>query len=466
MRSLGFALMLTLGFAGPALGQSDHFRDDPAWFVRTRALAGLSHAPGRFLELPAAATGSSQVSEDYQAYFGAGAGIGYRSNFAGVPIRAILDGSVNFRHDTDMAATVPTGTSTVYENNLRAWDIRFSLLADIWRLPWGSVYLGAGLGATQLQHRVTVRGAPERIDQDEWRATPSLEAGLLFDRAFQRVVPEFSYRFRWLGDTEAVPLPGGGVLVYEDAFIHDFMLGFTVPLAGGQTPDGPPVLSDLPSGGRAGYHWSGFHLGVFAGGSWAEDIGVSGLTPAYDPLAEQSGALTPSGFTGGGEIGVDWQWGWLVAGLTGEAGVLRLDDTLLVEASGGQATTTLESNAYGAVTGRLGFAHDRLLAYLRGGAAFLDAEAQFVRDCFAPLCTPGAATGHDNAVLFGWTAGLGAEYALGSRWSAGAEYRYFDFYDDLSPVGRTDRGGLISQAIGAEGIDGIHTVRGRLSYRW
>jgi outer membrane immunogenic protein len=66
------------------------------------------------------------------------------------------------------------------------------------------------------------------------------------------------------------------------------------------------------------------------------------------------------------------------------------------------------------VRGRFGYAFDRFLVYGTGGAAFGDIQANFSND---PVTT---------STVTGWTAGGGAEYALGSGWSAKAEYLFVD----------------------------------------
>jgi outer membrane immunogenic protein len=66
------------------------------------------------------------------------------------------------------------------------------------------------------------------------------------------------------------------------------------------------------------------------------------------------------------------------------------------------------------VRGRLGFAADRFMPYITGGAAFGNIRAQ----------APGLAfTSTENA---GWTMGAGIEAALAPHWTAKFEYLYVD----------------------------------------
>src|SRR5207248_3313507 len=72
-------------------------------------------------------------------------------------------------------------------------------------------------------------------------------------------------------------------------------------------------------------------------------------------------------------------------------------------------------------TGRVGYAWDRALFYVKGGAAW-------AHDKFADVT---AVTGFtvDNAdrTRWGWTVGAGAEYAFAPNWTAKLEYNFMDF---------------------------------------
>ena len=178
--------VLTLRLSAPSGAEDLPLpRDADGWFVRTRAMAGVSHAAGEFSVLAPGATESEQVSADPQAYFGVGAGIGYRWQGWGIPLRAVLDGSLNFRHDTDVSAEFAGGL-LAYENNLRVWDFRVSLLADLLRFRWGTVYVGGGIGAAHLESEVEIEAHPLVEESSEWKASPSIEAGIVFDGLFER----------------------------------------------------------------------------------------------------------------------------------------------------------------------------------------------------------------------------------------------------------------------------------------
>jgi outer membrane immunogenic protein len=88
---------------------------------------------------------------------------------------------------------------------------------------------------------------------------------------------------------------------------------------------------------------------------------------------------------------------------------------------------TSSGNLYGDLTGRLGYAADRALLYVKGGAAFLneDFKASYLGQNYTGI--PHAFNFGRNEMLWGWTAGAGGEYALSSAWSLKVEYQHFDF---------------------------------------
>ena len=76
------------------------------------------------------------------------------------------------------------------------------------------------------------------------------------------------------------------------------------------------------------------------------------------------------------------------------------------------------------LTGRLGWAADRALFYVTGGAASVRANLD--------LLTPLGATIFSREVSFtrtGWTFGIGAEYAFTPNWSFAAQYNWIDLGD-------------------------------------
>jgi outer membrane immunogenic protein len=109
------------------------------------------------------------------------------------------------------------------------------------------------------------------------------------------------------------------------------------------------------------------------------------------------------------------------------------------------------------VTGRLGYAWDRVLLYAKGGVAFADEEHDF--GFFVDLL-PVASTGEKTRT--GWTVGGGVEVAFAGNWSFKAEYNFMDFGD--KDVGFTNQFG---DFVGSARIDQqIHVAKVGLNYRF
>jgi opacity protein-like surface antigen len=82
---------------------------------------------------------------------------------------------------------------------------------------------------------------------------------------------------------------------------------------------------------------------------------------------------------------------------------------------------------YGTVTGRVGYAAGNLLYYTFAGAAWTKLKSNWTD--FDPT-TNISTTYSDNSDHFGWTAGVGLEWAMDPCWVARVEYSHVDFNDE------------------------------------
>jgi outer membrane immunogenic protein len=162
----------------------------------------------------------------------------------------------------------------------------------------------------------------------------------------------------------------------------------------------------------APYNWTGLYVGINGGGAW-------GNSQASVPFP--SGSFDTSGGLVGGTVGYNWQMGQIVFGLEGDA------DWSGIKGSAACAGTNCETrNDYLAtIRGRVGYAFDRFLPYVTGGAAFGN-----VKNTVAGI----GSTDQSNV---GWTVGGGLEYAISGPWSIKAEYLYVDLGDSGSVLGST-----------------------------
>ncbi len=148
------------------------------------------------------------------------------------------------------------------------------------------------------------------------------------------------------------------------------------------------------------YNWTGFYIGLNGGGAFGNSNWDS------------NGSRNVSGGLVGGTIGYNYQWGQAVFGVEGDIDWADINgtNTNSVCPLGCKTSDTWLST----VRGRIGYAADRFMPFVTGGAAFGDIRAS----------TPGLPT--QSSTNAGWTLGGGLEAALTQNWTAKAEYLYVD----------------------------------------
>lgn len=160
------------------------------------------------------------------------------------------------------------------------------------------------------------------------------------------------------------------------------------------------------------YNWSGCYIGANAGYGWAP-------TDNFYPI-ENVGGTSAKGFLGGGQVGCDWQIaGAWVIGAQGmyDWGSLKGDNFYTPDHTYRDFTKV---EAFGTVTGRLGFNVQPLnLLYVKGGWAWAKNE---------PHETTSGTSGDSRAsyTASGWTLGAGWESRFAGNWSWFVEYNYAD----------------------------------------
>jgi outer membrane immunogenic protein len=147
------------------------------------------------------------------------------------------------------------------------------------------------------------------------------------------------------------------------------------------------------------YNWTGFYIGINGGGGFGRSTW------------DTTGGFNTSGGLVGGTLGYNWQAGQAVFGLEGDIDWANINGTTNTACPLGCKTT---DSWLSTVRGRLGYAADRFMPYVTGGAAFGNIKAT----------TPGFPGGSDTRA--GWTVGAGLEFAVAQNWTVKAEYLYVD----------------------------------------
>ena len=158
----------------------------------------------------------------------------------------------------------------------------------------------------------------------------------------------------------------------------------------------------------------------------------SDFAPPFGPVR-----FNTSGGLVGGTLGYNYQVGQVVFGLEGDLDWSNIGRST---ACGGTNCTT-RNNWLSTVRGRLGYAFDRFMPYVTGGAAFGDIKNSV------------AGVANASSTNAGWTLGGGIEAAIAGPWTAKLEYLYVDL----------GRGGSV---LGSDASFHANIVRAGLNYRF
>ncbi|MEJ0093916.1 MAG: outer membrane protein [Methylocella sp.] len=167
---------------------------------------------------------------------------------------------------------------------------------------------------------------------------------------------------------------------------------------------------EAPSGYAPIFTWTGLYLGGQIGYAWGTDS-FSGHSGGF---AFSGPSFVPNGVVGGAHIGYNYQINQFVVGLEGD-----IDGSGVSRSYGwGPVVYGTQIPVDGSIRGRVGFALDRAMFYVAGGAAFASVTNSYT-----------SFFGYNSFAksLAGWTIGGGLEYAITNNWSIRAEYRYSDY---------------------------------------
>lgn len=264
-------------------------------------------------------------------------------------------------------------------------------------------------------------------------------------------------------------------------------------------PARAPAMAPAPVYAAPIFTWSGFYVGLNAGVGFRKDSERrADYVYAVDPAGPLAGWVGPvnadlavfgrnngnddTGFTGGVQVGYNWQFGSMVVGL--EADINYLDrgnnnrgyfipdvgaSGLDLDVFGGRSG----SNWFGTIRPRIGVAFDRTMIYATGGLAYGGGGKGRSYAVLSDPLAGGAVVAewfgaHRSSNNWGWTLGAGVEHAFSNNLSLKLEYLYVDL----------DRGGhnrLVSFDAGFDNLVGVrnnggdnafHVVRAGVNYRF
>jgi outer membrane immunogenic protein len=237
--------------------------------------------------------------------------------------------------------------------------------------------------------------------------------------------------------------------------------------AGALALSGAAFAADLPSRAPPPVYlpppplWTGFYLGMNAGGTWSNSNNVNttsanlfafpgptggpNLASAITSLANfNAPTRNNAGFIGGGQIGYNYQFAnsWVAGieadfqGVAGSRGTTKTAATLGVPGFPNSVTEfasiSRSLDYLGTVRGRVGYlVTPTLLIYGTGGLAYggVNSSTGLIDTLAGPNAVfpnPWFSFGKVSSTRIGWTAGGGVEWMFLPNWSAKAEYLYYD----------------------------------------
>jgi outer membrane immunogenic protein len=201
-----------------------------------------------------------------------------------------------------------------------------------------------------------------------------------------------------------------------------------------------PVKTSLPPPAAPVFRWTGVYFGLNAGWLAADNSMVNQATPTgieEDGLAAlATGDFSlgnKGGFTGGAEIGYNYQFNNWVAGIEADIqGIAGQAVNGSITSTSGTLSSTLtgsmDTRWLGTLRGRLGFLPTQaLLVYGTGGLAYGDVAADTSLSQSDTNGFTGSGVGNAfNEILYGWTAGGGVEWMFTQNWTFKVEYLHYD----------------------------------------
>jgi outer membrane immunogenic protein len=175
------------------------------------------------------------------------------------------------------------------------------------------------------------------------------------------------------------------------------------------------------------YDWTGFYLGGNLGAA-------NGTSSFSDSLRSTISSSNPASFIGGGQFGVNYQFHTgLVVGAEAMFDWLANEPTNFTASNlrAGTAAGTINNRWTTTVTGKVGFAWDRLLGYGKVGGAWVGQT----NNALTVGATSAGLSGSSSGA--GWTAGAGLEWAFAGNWSLRAEYDFIGLQAQNLTVSRT-----------------------------
>lgn len=171
----------------------------------------------------------------------------------------------------------------------------------------------------------------------------------------------------------------------------------------------PPMVAAI-------YDWSGFYIGINGGGGSSRNC-WDFVTVAGALITD--GCHNATGGTVGGQVGYRWQSSQWVFGFEGQGNWADFSGNNISPTALGQENRS-RIDAFGLITGQIGYAWNNVLVYVKGGGAVVGDKYDLA---VAPgFVGAGGIFGSARETRWGGTVGAGLEFGFAPNWSVGVEY--------------------------------------------
>jgi outer membrane immunogenic protein len=205
------------------------------------------------------------------------------------------------------------------------------------------------------------------------------------------------------------------------------------------------------------YNWSGFYAGV--NGGWGSSH--NGWEEVFGAAAVSLGSHDATGGTVGGQIGYRWQAASWVFGVEAQGNWADFQGSNVIPLAPVFINDT-RVEAFGLLTGQVGYAANNVLFYAKGGAAVTSDRYRLL----ATATGLSAAVNNVDDTRWGGVVGVGLEYGFAPNWSAGIEYNHMFMQDKTYSFvsnGSFVPAGLVTQVRIGQDVD---IVTARINYRF
>src|SRR5262249_44982078 len=163
------------------------------------------------------------------------------------------------------------------------------------------------------------------------------------------------------------------------------------------------------------YNWTAFYIGGNLGAAWSQG-------KVSDSIGNSWSNSQQAVFTGGGQIGAQYQFNWAVLGVEADFDWLanNHNSSNAIDTKIGAIQFSANNRWLTTLAARFGVAADNWLVYAKGGGGWVGVGNPTITN----LTTGGSISVSNSKSNSGWLAGGGVEWAFAPNWSARLEYDF------------------------------------------